>query len=151
MLYKSVSKLICTIVFPAIYRQYFFSFFNCFLLKQRRLNYWDFDWFSMIHSHISWPRSGDCEGSRIRTRDSCVLCLVSPSCLSQLSHHIHNISFYHDRKKFPQNRILFNAIGTPTVPRTTIPRTTIPRTTIPRTTIPRTTIPRTTLPRSDNP
>jgi hypothetical protein len=42
----------------------------------------------MVHSHISWPRSGDCEGSRIRTRDSCVLCLVSPSCLSQLSHHI---------------------------------------------------------------
>jgi hypothetical protein len=27
-------------------------------------------------------------GSRIRTRDSCVLCLVSSSCLSQLSHHI---------------------------------------------------------------
>jgi hypothetical protein len=31
----------------------------------------------MIHSHISWPRSGDCGRSRIRTRDSCVLCLVS--------------------------------------------------------------------------
>jgi hypothetical protein len=27
-------------------------------------------------------------GSRILTRDSCVLCLVSPSCLSQLSHLI---------------------------------------------------------------
>jgi hypothetical protein len=44
-------------------------------------------WF-MIHSHISWPRSGDCGGSRIRSRDSCVLCLVSPSCFNQLSHHI---------------------------------------------------------------
>jgi hypothetical protein len=42
----------------------------------------------MIHSHISWPRSGDCGGSRIRTRDSCVLCLVSPSWFKQLNHHI---------------------------------------------------------------
>jgi hypothetical protein len=42
----------------------------------------------MLHSHISWPRSGDCGRSRIRTRDSCVLCLVSPSCFNQLSHHI---------------------------------------------------------------
>jgi hypothetical protein len=42
----------------------------------------------MIHSHNSWPRSGDCERSRIRTRDCCVLSLVSPSCLSQLSYHI---------------------------------------------------------------
>jgi hypothetical protein len=33
-----------------------------------------------LHGHCSWPRSGDCVGSRIRTRDSCVLCLVSPSC-----------------------------------------------------------------------
>jgi hypothetical protein len=44
----------------------------------------------MIHSHSSWPRSGDCGGSRIRTRDSCVLCLVSPSCFNQLSHHSHS-------------------------------------------------------------
>jgi hypothetical protein len=31
----------------------------------------------LIHSHSAWPRSGDCGGSRIRTRDSCVLCLIS--------------------------------------------------------------------------
>jgi hypothetical protein len=42
----------------------------------------------MIHSHSSWPRSGDCWGSRFRTQDSCVLCLVSPSCFNQRSHHI---------------------------------------------------------------
>jgi hypothetical protein len=46
----------------------------------------------MIHSHISWPRSGDCGGSRIRTRDSCVLYLVTPSCFNQLSHHIPSIT-----------------------------------------------------------
>jgi hypothetical protein len=39
--------------------------------------------FYMIHSQISWPRSGDYGWSRIRTRDSYVLCLVSPS-----RHHI---------------------------------------------------------------
>jgi glycosyltransferase involved in cell wall biosynthesis len=34
------------------------------------------------------PVQGTVRGSRIRIWDSCVLCLVSPSCLSQLSHHI---------------------------------------------------------------
>jgi hypothetical protein len=38
-----------------------------------------------LHSHNSCPRSEDCEGSRIRTWDYCVLSLVSPSCLNQLS------------------------------------------------------------------
>jgi hypothetical protein len=28
-------------------------------------------WF-LIHSHVSWPWSGDCGGSRIRTRNCCV-------------------------------------------------------------------------------
>jgi hypothetical protein len=36
----------------------------------------------LIHSHISWPRSGDCGGSWIWTRDHCVLSLVSPSWLN---------------------------------------------------------------------
>jgi hypothetical protein len=48
----------------------------------------------VIHSHSSWPHSGDCGGSRIRTRDSCVLCLMSPSCFNQLSHHIPLLSHH---------------------------------------------------------
>jgi hypothetical protein len=59
--------------------------------------------FYMIHSQLPWPRSGDCGGSRIRTRDSCVLCLVSPSCLSQLSHHIPTLSHHIPTKKSNQN------------------------------------------------
>jgi hypothetical protein len=47
--------------------------------------------FVLWYSHISWPRSGDCGGSQIRTRDSCVICLVSPSCFNQLSHHMLNV------------------------------------------------------------
>jgi hypothetical protein len=39
-----------------------FRLFNCFLLEQWRLTCWDF-FFYMIHSQISWPRSGDCGGA----------------------------------------------------------------------------------------
>jgi hypothetical protein len=56
-----------------------------FLLRQGRLPPWDL---FLMRSHISWPRSGDCEGSRNRTRDCCLFSLVSPSC--KLSHHIPN-------------------------------------------------------------
>jgi hypothetical protein len=51
----------------------------CFLIQKR---------------HISWPRSGDCDGSRIRTRDCYVLSLLSPSCLKQLSYHIPWLSYH---------------------------------------------------------
>jgi hypothetical protein len=58
---------------------------------QWRLTCWDFvlyDTQSNILAPFRWLW-----GSRIRTWDSCVLCLVSPSCLSQLSHHIPKIAF----------------------------------------------------------
>jgi hypothetical protein len=48
----------------------FFSFFSLFFLLQKgRLPTWDL---FLIHSLLSWSRSGDCEGCRIRSRDCCV-------------------------------------------------------------------------------
>jgi hypothetical protein len=64
-----------------------------------------------IHSHTSWPCSGDCEGSRIQTRDCYVLSLVSPSCLNQLSYHIPLTELPHPPNELP----IFNAcLGLPT-------------------------------------
>jgi hypothetical protein len=47
-------------------------------------------------------------GSRIRTRDSCILCLVSPSCLSQLSHHIPR--FYYGAINAMDNQCIISAL-----------------------------------------
>jgi hypothetical protein len=59
----------------------------------------------LIHSHISWPRSRECEGSRIRTWKCCVSRLVSPSCLSYLSHHIPTEPQYpHWATTFPNSK-----------------------------------------------
>jgi hypothetical protein len=41
----------------------------------------------IIHGHVSWPRSCDCEGGRFRNRDCCILSMVSLSCCNQLNHH----------------------------------------------------------------
>jgi hypothetical protein len=61
------------------------------------------DFVNPYGSTIVYTDSGDCGGSRIRTRDSCVLCLVSPSCFNQLSHHIpQQISFCLPSENFVQ-------------------------------------------------
>jgi hypothetical protein len=44
--------------------------------------------FYYIHSHYSCRPSGDCGGSRDRTRNCCVAVCFTQSRLSQLSHHI---------------------------------------------------------------
>jgi hypothetical protein len=63
------------------YRTQIVFFFNCFLLEQWRLTCWDFCFLYDTQSNILAPFRW-LWGSRIRTRDSCVSCLVSPSCLS---------------------------------------------------------------------
>jgi hypothetical protein len=40
----------------------------------------------MIHSHISWPHSGDCEGSRIRTQTTASSVWYPPVALEGQSH-----------------------------------------------------------------
>jgi hypothetical protein len=82
-----------------------FFFYIIIFFTQAETPYMLRFWFIILHSHISWPRSGDCEGSRIRTRDSCVLCLVSPSCLSSLSHHVPKISLSDERKLYTFEKI----------------------------------------------
>jgi hypothetical protein len=66
----------------------------CLFYSCRDASHAEICFYDTVHSHSSWPRSGDCGGSRIRTRDSCFLCLVSPSCFNQLSHHIPRLHFY---------------------------------------------------------
>jgi hypothetical protein len=50
----------------------------------------------LIHSHYSCRPSGDCGGSRDRTRNCCVAVWFTQSRLSQLSHHIDMVSHHID-------------------------------------------------------